>query len=78
MAGASELIEDAKSDILIKDPTNIKEIADKIELLLKDEGLREFLGRNGRKVAENYSWDVIAEENLAVYKKVLNNHSSVC
>ncbi|RLB12058.1 MAG: hypothetical protein DRG39_02890 [Deltaproteobacteria bacterium] len=71
LAGASELIQDGKNGILINDPTNIEEIANKIKLLLNNRQLRSFLGENARKTAENYSWDIIAEKTLSVYKEVI-------
>jgi glycosyltransferase involved in cell wall biosynthesis len=47
-------------------------LADGLERVLKDEALREKMGRDGRRVAEQkYSWDTLARQVHAVYEQVL-------
>lgn len=44
-------------------PKDVDAIADKIELLIMNDGLRRDIGIAGRKrVIENFSWDIIAEK----------------
>lgn len=47
-------------------------MGDKIIYLLENEDIREKMGKNGRKKAEGYSWEKIAEKTEKVYKDVLS------
>ena len=69
--GASELIKDMENGILLRDPTNSKEIRKKIELLISNRELRKKIGRNARSTAVNYSWAKMAEEYEKVYFEML-------
>ncbi len=71
--GASELIKDMENGILLRDPTNSKEIRKKIELLISDRELRKKIGRNARSTAENYSWAKMAEKYEKVYFEILED-----
>lgn len=55
------------------DPTNIEDIAAKINDVLEDPTLRENLVKEGKQVLAGYSWKKMAEETLAVYKRSLEN-----
>lgn len=70
--GAGELIMDGYDGLLLNDPNNVEEIADKIEMLVKDESLRIRLGMNARKTAQKYTWDIIARRTMDVYEEVLS------
>jgi len=49
-----------------------KDLLKQIELLVKDNGLRNKLGKKGRqRVLENYTQKKIAEETYSVYKRIL-------
>jgi starch synthase len=49
-----------------------RDLAEKINLLMHDEKLRERFGRAGRKRAEQkFSWRAIAAETTALYKSLL-------
>ncbi len=69
--GAGELITDGIDGIHLDDPNNIKEIADKLEMLIKDEKLRKILGKNARKTAMKYSWDETAKKTMKVYQQII-------
>ncbi len=57
---------------LFCEPGNPKDIAEKIELLIKDEQLRNKLMENGHKlVAEVYNWDKISDRIKEIYKQIL-------
>jgi UDP-glucose:(heptosyl)LPS alpha-1,3-glucosyltransferase len=71
--GAGELITYGMNGIHLDDPNNIEEIADKLEMLIKDEKLRKELGKNARSTAMNYSWDETARKTMDVYNIVLKN-----
>jgi len=72
LAGAAELITDWHDGLLLNDPNNANNIAEKINMLVEDESLRKRMGQNARKTAENYSWDRIARMTLEVYEEILN------
>lgn len=55
------------------DPTNIEDMAAKINEVLEDQTLRGNLIAEGKKVIARYSWQKMAEETLEVYKRALNS-----
>lgn len=74
--GASELIKDMENGILLKNPTNSKEIREKIEFLISDKELQKKISKNARSTAANYSWTKIAEEYEKVYYEILKKKES--
>lgn len=59
---------------LLVEPKNAKDIADKINHLLKNEKLMKDFGLNGIElVNKKYRWPIIAAEVEAVYKKIINH-----
>lgn len=57
---------------LFCEPENPKNIAEKIEILIKNKELKDKLIKNAKKVInEVYNWDKIGKEIKSVYKKVL-------
>ena len=69
-AGAAEIMTDGHDGMLLIDPRDPGEIAEKIKLLVEDEKLRRVIGYNARKTAEKYSWDEVARRTLQVYEEV--------
>lgn len=69
IAGAAELIEDGKEGLLLNDPKNPKEIAEKINYLIDNNIIVNF-GKNARKKAEKYTWEKTADEMLEVFEEV--------
>ncbi|MCC6019396.1 MAG: glycosyltransferase family 4 protein [Candidatus Verstraetearchaeota archaeon] len=57
---------------LVVPPEDPKALAEAIVKLLKDDELREQMGRNALKKAEELSWDNIAKMHMKVYEEVLN------
>lgn len=56
------LLQEKKAGILV-DVDNIKEICDAILYLLKNNELREEMGKNGRRlVEEKYTWDIVGKQ----------------
>ena len=76
LAGAAELVEDGLNGLLIKDPTDPLEIATKLDSILMNERLRRLLGEEGRQTALKYTWDVVAQKHIEVYKWVLGGKST--
>jgi glycosyltransferase involved in cell wall biosynthesis len=61
----------AKNYTLQVDPHNIHEIANAINLLLKDELLRRELAKKGKEfLSRKFSWNQIAQKTLEMYKKL--------
>ncbi len=71
--GIPEIIDGSKAGFIVnRDPD---EIAEKIELLLKNEELREEMGKRGREYAEkHFNWGKNVEKLVGVYKKLLGKH----
>jgi len=56
---------------LMCEPRNPKDIAEKIEILIKNKSLQERLIKNGKKmVDEVYNWDKISRKLISVYKDI--------
>lgn len=67
--GYKQVIKGKGKSFLAK-PRNIKELYQKLEILIKNEKIRKEMGEWGRKEAEKYSWDKIAKETLNFYKNI--------
>lgn len=57
------------------DPTNIDEMAEKIDSVLSNDTLRKKLVEEGYDQAAKYSWRRMAEETHAIYMNVLRENS---
>ncbi len=69
--GVNEVIEEGVQGIRAK-PMDSKDIAEKIDMLLRDEGMRKRMGSAGRKlVEEKYTWKKVVEKIERVYSEVL-------
>ncbi len=69
IAGAAELIEDGKNGLLLDNPKNPEEIAEKINHLI-DNSLFRKMGKAARAKAETLTWDRTANEMLKVFEEV--------
>lgn len=68
---ATEVIDDNINGFLVH-PKSHQEYAQKIELLLADEDLRNQFGNKAReKVVEKFSIEVVAKQSIYFYKKVI-------
>jgi glycosyltransferase involved in cell wall biosynthesis len=68
----SSLPEVAGDAALLFDPESARSIADALERLLADAGLRERLSAAGREQAARFSWTVTARGTLASYERTLS------
>jgi len=68
--GLSEAVENNQTALLIE-PERIDQLASAMDSLVEGEDLRRRLGRQGREWARKFSWESIAEEQLAFYQTVL-------
>jgi len=51
---------------------DFRDLADKIETLIKDKNMREKKSRQALELAKEYSWEKIAEQFMSVYGKIKN------
>lgn len=73
VGGIPSLIEPGRTGLLVP-PGNAAALRGAIRLLLDDPGLRDRLGRAGRRlVTERASWDTVTERTLAVYGEALGS-----
>lgn len=63
------LVEVAGEACLFFDPNSSDDLAEKINLMLKDKKLREEYIKKGYKQAKKYSWEKCAKETLSIYEK---------
>jgi glycosyltransferase involved in cell wall biosynthesis len=68
--GLTEAVENNKTAILIESES-IDPLASAMDFLVENEDTRKRLGRQGREWARKFSWESIAEEQLAFYRTVL-------
>lgn len=71
--GYQEVLENKGAQFLAK-PRSYKDLSKKMEMLIKDEALRKEMGEWGRKEAQKYSWEKVAEETLNFYEKVIKSN----
>ena len=69
-SGAAELMTDKMNGIILKDPSDPKEIARHINHL-RDPKARESMGRQGRRLAEKFSIEKNTEKMLRLYRNLL-------
>lgn len=69
-AGAAELIEDGREGLLLDNPRNPGEVAEKVNMLIKNKKLRSKISKQARKVVEEYTWDKVAEKWLKVFEGI--------
>lgn len=73
IGGVLPLVEDGKTGILFESE-NYEQLAEKLDLLLKDKELRMKLGINARSaMAEKYSFDKTSDAYYQLYKKLSCN-----
>ena len=74
VGGFSEMIEDGVTGVKVR-PGDAEELASAIERLVEDAELRRALGEAGmRVVRERFSWKVVAEKVLRIYRRVLSEY----
>lgn len=65
--GVAEVIKDGETGLLLYE-LNCRKIAEEINYLLENPGLREKIGNNAKKIVlENYRWDAIYDKVKKIY-----------
>lgn len=67
--GNMDFVKDGYNALLVE-KDNIKDIADKIKILIKDDNLRNKIASNGVKKSKEYSWEITMEKIESYYKEV--------
>ena len=71
--GIPEIVQDGKTGLLLNDPQDTAEMAQKLSYLIKSADKRESLGRAARKfMEERFSWDRTAKEIEDLYDRLLS------
>lgn len=71
-AGVSEVIEHGVSGIVLDEAWDVPALASSLERLKSDASMRDSMGRAGRRVIENFTWDKTAAETMTVYERVVS------
>jgi UDP-glucose:(heptosyl)LPS alpha-1,3-glucosyltransferase len=72
VAGAADVIIDGVNGLLLRNPSDVNDLAVKIELLLSNAELRKTMGERAREAAEKLSWGRVAQKTIDVYNSVLS------
>jgi glycosyltransferase involved in cell wall biosynthesis len=70
LGGIPEVVRDGENGLLVE-PNEAGDLASKLVSLLEDPALRHNLGKNGRKMVENYTWDRVVDITHKIYQEVL-------
>jgi glycogen synthase len=71
VGGIKEVVVPGETGILVE-PANPKQLADGINLLLKDQAMAKRFGENGRRRVEQYfGWDRIARQTKELYEGII-------
>ena len=73
VAGAADVIVDGVNGLLLREPSDVNDLAARIESLLSNAELRKTMGECARKTAENLSWNQVAEKTIDVYVGILDS-----
>jgi spore coat protein SA len=76
LGGIPEAVCDGVNGLLLERQDDLGELAEKILLLLSDEGMRQRFGRQGREwVSQHFSWQEVAQQQEDVYNAVIGRRA---
>jgi D-inositol-3-phosphate glycosyltransferase len=75
VGGLAFLVQDGVTGYTVPS-TDVEALADRLEKLIKDRDLRTRLGDQAAASAQEYSWDIIAENILSQYQEVIAAQSA--
>jgi UDP-glucose:(heptosyl)LPS alpha-1,3-glucosyltransferase len=68
-AGASEMIEDGRTGLILRQPENPEELATLLRRLFQDKSLQQELGETAAQVAQLFSWETNTTKTLNFLKE---------
>ena len=68
--GYKQVLTGKGAEFLVK-PRDFQGLAEKLEILIKDENKRKEMGKWGEKEARKYCWEEIVEKTLKFYERVI-------
>jgi len=72
VGGIVDFLENGETGLFCQ-PRQPKDIAEKIEILIKNKELRNKLIKNAKQIVEEiYNWDIISKRMIKIYKKVIH------
>jgi len=74
--GASELIEEGRSGVIVKDPLDAVELGEKL-LELSEEERRRSMGEEARRIAERFPPSRYVRETMKLYQEVLEERRGI-
>ena len=69
--GTAEIITDGVDGLILYEPTNTEVLAGQLRLLLESPALRERLGQQAAKTAQQYTWDRNGEQFREIFFEIL-------
>ena len=76
-AGASEMITEGESGLLLDNPGDPNELGRKIQMLLTDEAYRKQIGTGARPAVSGHNWSHVAEDTLQLYYRSLGREQPI-
>jgi len=70
LGGVPYVVKNGETGLLVP-PGNVQAVAEALNLLLSDEGMRLKMGQKARKWAEEHEWSKITKRILNLYKEIL-------
>jgi len=70
VGGIVEVVEDGKTGLLVP-PADPAGLAEALELLISDPGLRRVMAAEARRAASRYSWDLVIPRIIGVYQEAI-------
>jgi glycosyltransferase involved in cell wall biosynthesis len=74
-AGASDVVTHGVDALILKDPTDVAELAGLIRQLYTDESFRKELGEHAAASARKFTWESNARDLAEVFKQILQRKS---
>jgi UDP-glucose:(heptosyl)LPS alpha-1,3-glucosyltransferase len=72
--GASELIQNSYSGLLIDSSWDIAQLASAMNILSQNPNLRQKIGSKGRDIIQEYNWDECAKKTMDYYQEFLTKN----
>jgi len=70
--GIPEIVKDGETALLVNDPENVDELAEKLLYFTEHADERKAFGKRGRaRIEGNFTWELAAQRTEAMYDKVL-------